>query len=208
MSAYSKFHKILKGPVKLVFGLKVHGVENLPEDEAGYLVCANHTSLLDVFLIAVAIEKRQVMFMAKAELFKIPVLKSIIKSLGAFPVNRGGADLASVKRTIGLLKEGNLVGIFPQGTRQRHVDPRTTEVKHGVGMFSYRAGTGVIPIFIKTKDNHVRLFKKTDLYIGESIKNEELGFEGGGMEEYTAAAEKIFDRICTIGETVASGDER
>lgn len=199
MSFYNNVYKIFAKPFRLMFGLHIHGEENLPE-EGGWLVCANHTSALDVIIVSLA-TRRQVMYMANAELFRVPVVRKLLSSLGAYPVHRGGADVTSIKKAISYLEEGDLVGIFPQGTRRPKVDPRTTPVKHGVGLISYRAKRGVIPMYIKTKNNHVRFFKRTDLYIGAPIEYGELGFTDGGMKEYNAAAELVFDRICTIGET-------
>lgn len=203
MSAYSKVYKILARPIRAIFRLRAHGTEKIPKS-GGYLICANHTSLWDVFIIAVSL-RRPVMFMAKKELFSVPLLGRIITALGAYPVNRGGADVGAIKKTVALLEKGEIVGIFPQGTRHPGEEPRDTEVKHGVGLISYRAKCGVIPAYIKTKKNHVRPFRRAEIFIGEPMEYENLGFADGGMKEYTAAAEMIFDRICTVGEA-SQGD--
>lgn len=200
MSFYNGLIKVARGPIKLLFRIKIKGRENLPPKEDGFLICANHTSLTDVFVLAASVN-RQIYFMAKAELFKIPVLSPLIRALGAFPVNRGGADVSSIKRTVSLITDGKTVGIFPQGTRHIGEDPRQTEVRHGVGLISYRAKCGIIPVFIKTKRRQVKLFRRTEVLIGKPIPYEELGFSDGGMHEYKAAAEYAFDKICTIGET-------
>lgn len=196
--SYSTVYKVFARPFRALFRIHIHGEENLPAD-GGYLVCANHTSIFDVVIVSVAV-RRQVMYMAKAELFRIPILGRILASLGAYPVNRGMGDVTSIKKSIAFLDNGELVGIFPQGTRRPGVDPRTTPLKHGVGMIAYRAKAGVIPMYIKTKNHHVRFFKRTDLYIGSPIEYGELGFTEGGMKEYNAAAGKVFDRICSLGE--------
>lgn len=199
MNAYKIIYALLVYPVKGLFRLKVRGLENLPEKGRGYIICANHTSLLDVFVMEAALD-RQVKFMAKKELFSIPVLRSLIRACGAFPVNRGGADVESIKNTISLLEKGDTVGIFPQGTRHAGENPRDTEVKHGVGLMVYRAKCGIIPAYIRTKKNQVKIFGKTELIIGKPVEYEDLGFTEGGMKEYRAAAELVFDRICTLGE--------
>ena len=113
MSFYNNVYKIFAKPFRLMFGLHIHGEENLPE-EGGWLVCANHTSALDVIIVSLA-TRRQVMYMAKAELFRVPVIRKLLSSLGAYPVHRGGADVTSIKKAISYLEEGDLVGIFPQG---------------------------------------------------------------------------------------------
>lgn len=199
MNAYKFYYKLLAGPVRCFFRLKVTGRENLPKDGKGYLLCSNHTSLLDVFIIEASVD-RQVKFMAKKELFSVPVLKHIISACGAFPVNRGGADVESIKKTVHLIEGGDTVGVFPQGTRHPGEPPRDTEAKHGVGLISYRAKCGVIPVFVKTKKRQVKFFRKTEIIIGRPIPYEELGFTEGGMNEYKSAAARIFDAICTLGE--------
>jgi len=195
---YSGLKKVLGGPLRLLFGIKAYGKENIPADR-GVIVCANHTSLFDVIVMAVAADV-QIRFMAKKELFSIPLLSSLIKALGAFPVDRKGGDVAAIRKTVSMLEDGSTVGIFPQGTRHAHKDPRETEVQHGVGLISYRAKCDIVPVFIKTKGHHVRPFKKTAIYFGEPVSYGELGYENGGKEEYKAAAELVFDRICSIGE--------
>lgn len=198
MSAYKNLYRILVHPIRAMFRIKVYGTENIPEN-GGYLICSNHTSLWDVFVIAVSLE-RQVMYMAKKELFSVPLLGKIISALGAYPVNRGAADISAIKKTVSLLKDENIVGVFPQGTRHPGENPRDTEVRHGVGLISYRAECGAIPVYIKTKNNQVRPFRRAELFIGKPIEYQSFGFKDGGMKEYTDAAEMIFDRICTIGE--------
>lgn len=198
MSAYSKVYKALAKPLRAIFSLKVEGETNL-ENNKGYLLCANHTGLLDVIVLAVSM-RRQPRFMGKKELFKIPVLKQLITALGAFPVDRGGNDVGAIRKTISLIEKGELVGMFPQGTRHPGVDPRTTEVKNGAGMIAYRAKCDVIPVYIKTKNNHTMLFRKTTVIFGTPISYEEFGFTDGGTKEYKAASQLIFDRICALGE--------
>ena len=100
---------------KLVYRLEVHGLENVPEDNA-YIVCPNHLSTLDPPLM-VAVFPRSVAFMAKQELFDIKFLRWWIDWLGAFAVNRESLAPSTIK-TVKKIKESNWVmGMFPQGTR-------------------------------------------------------------------------------------------
>lgn len=200
MGVYQFWYKLLARPLRALYRIKITGLENLPHNGKGYILCSNHTSLSDVFVIEASLD-RQVKFMAKKELFKIPVLKNVISALGAFPVDRGGSDVQSIKKTIALLENGDTVGIFPQGTRHQGEDPKNTEVKHGVGLIACRAKCGVIPVLIRTKKWQVKMFRKTEFIIRKPIEYSELGFTDGGMKEYNAAAEKIFAAICGEGET-------
>lgn len=196
----TKFYKFIRAiftrPLTALFRIRVTGANKLPD--GGYLLCANHTSMLDVLILSVGTQ-RQVRYMAKKELFGIPGLKQLITALGAYPVDRSGADVASIKRTIAMLGEGEAVCIFPQGTRRAGVDPAGTPVKNGIGMISWHAKTTVVPAYIKTDGNRVRFFRKTELIFGDPISFEELGMSGSGSAQYMAATEKIFSRICTLG---------
>jgi 1-acyl-sn-glycerol-3-phosphate acyltransferase len=190
---------ILGNIFKFFYRIKPHNRENEIFDKP-FIVCANHTSMLDVAAIVMSM-KTQIRFMAKKEAFKVPVLNWFIKSMGAFPVDRKGGDVGAIKKAISMLKEGECIGIFPQGTRIPYVNPRETEVKDGVGMIATRAGVGVIPVFIKNKSGKLKAFRRNDVIIGKYISPEELAFpELSGKEKYKAISEYIFDKVCALGE--------
>lgn len=197
---YDAYKKVLGGPAKAIFRVKAFGEENVPSDR-GVIVCANHTSFSDVIVMSASTDV-QVRYMAKKELFSVPIIGALVKALGAYPVDRKGGDVAALRQTVAMIGEGNAVGIFPQGTRHRGKNPRDTQVQHGVGLIAYRAKCDVVPVFIKTKNNHTHFFGKTEVHFGEVIPYEALGFEKGGKEEYKNAAELIFDRVCSIGENL------
>lgn len=195
MTFYQWIYNTLEPAVSALYRIEAHGVENIPAD--GAIVASNHTSFADVLVISAA-AKRQVRYMAKKELFKIPLLAPLIKALGAYPVNRGGPDVSSIKRTIELIEGGELIGIFPQGHRYGGQDPRTTEIKAGIGMITYRTKAPVVPVFLDGRSGKTRMFRKNVITFGEPIRFEELEFVKGGMTEYTHASQIIFNRICEI----------
>ena len=160
------------------------------------LIC-NHTAFSDVLALEVA-SKRQVFFMGKAELFKIPLLKQLITALGAFPVSRGGADITSIKRTISEIESGKIVGIFPQGTRCPKVDPRTTEVKGGVGMIAYRAKADILPVFIDGEAGKTKYFRRNRVIFGKVIPYAELEAAVDGKRDYQAMTEYAFSKVCEL----------
>ena len=201
MSFYKVMKGIFKYPLKAIFCVRVTGAENVPET-GGFLVCVNHTSMADVILIAIAM-KHQPRFMAKKEALSVPVVGAFLRSLGAFSVDRGGADVGAVKKAISLIEDGGVVSIFPQGHRYPKVAARSTPVRHGAGLIAYRASCGVLPMYIKTKSGQVKAFHRNEIVIGEPIPREALGFAEGGSAEYRRATELIFDRVCDIG--VAAG---
>lgn len=196
LKGYLKFKKTFGGIIRTLFRVHAHGTENEPES-GGLLICANHTSLFDVFVLG-AVLKRPMHFMAKAELFRIPVLRRMVKALGAYPVDRGGSDVSAIKKTLRYLENGDAVGLFPQGHRNKGVYPGDTEVKPGVGMIAYRSGVQVLPVFISTKNYAMRLFGRKDVYVGAPVTREELEFSSGGIQEYERAAGIVFDRILEL----------
>ena len=98
MSFYNFGRAVTNAFVHLLYHLKFEGLENIPEDR-GFILCSNHISDLDPILVAVRV-KPQCFFMAKEELFHIPVLASIVRALGAFPVARGKGDTAAIDRAV------------------------------------------------------------------------------------------------------------
>ena len=194
---YRVCHTLLAMLIRIIFRLKIIGLENEPETGA-HLVCANHMSLWDPVFMGACLKKRQVRFMAKAEIFKVPLVGWLVKSLGAFPVKRGASDLGAIRNTIGLLQKGECVGIFPQGTRHPGVDPRETEVKGGAGMCAYRGKCDVLPVAIVNKHRKMVFFTRNYVIIGKPIKYEELGITEGSKEEFEHASKVIFDRICDL----------
>lgn len=197
MSFYSGAKKVCSPIVKLLFRIKVTGLENVPE-EGGYLVCPNHTSMLDVVALAAAF-KRLLNFMAKKEIFRFKPFGALIRKLGAFPVDRGGSDVKAIKTAISLVEKGELVNMFPQGTRRKKVAPNTTPIKSGAGMIAFHAKRGAIPVFIKSKNNHLHIFGKTEIIIGKPIEYEDFGFTEGHMKEYERASRMIFSETCRLG---------
>lgn len=199
MTKFYKFMYAVFAPVfRFLLRPRIIGAEKLPE-EGGYIICANHTAICDVFLLALA-TKKQLRFMAKKELFSIPGLAQLITALGAFPIDRRGSDVKAIKKSLDMLKDGQIVCVFPQGTRHPGENPRDTEVKSGIGMISWHTKASIMPAFIKAHGNKVRLFRENQIIFGDLIPFEDLGFEKGGIAEYRAAAKTVFDKICDIGD--------
>ena len=101
--------------LKLIYKIEVNGIENIPKDNK-YLVCPNHLSTLDPPMLA-AVLPRNIAFMAKKELFNIPLLRWWIDWLGAFAVDRENLSPSTVKTVEAIYKSKWVLGIFPQGTR-------------------------------------------------------------------------------------------
>lgn len=197
--AYRIIYALLSGIVGFLLNIKVINKENEP-DEGGYIVCANHVSATDPIVLCYAFKKNQVHFMAKKELFKIPLLAQLIKILGAFPVDRSGSDVGAIKKAVSLVEEKKCMGIFPQGHRYAGEDPRKTKTKNGVALIATRTEADIIPCYIRRKKNKFRLFGRTYVIIGERIPFSSLNYNADESGEYLRITDIAFDKICTLGE--------
>lgn len=192
---------VLTYPLRFLCNMKVRGTENEPTTEQGaYLVIANHRTWADPIYLACVLKHGQPHFMAKKELFKIPLLNLLIRALGAYPVNRGGADVGAIKHTIEMLKAGVCVGMFPQGHRYNKVDPRKTPVKTGAAMIALKAGVPVLPVFIKVKNNKHFFLCRKEVIVGKPISIEEMNYDPEAPGEYQRVADYLFERVCELGD--------
>lgn len=144
------FYNLLRLLVRLIlqalFRWRVRGLENLPAT-GGLIIASNHISNLDPPVIGCALPlTRRIRFMAKIELFKNPAFRWVITQLGAFPVRRGLADRTAIRTALTLLKNGEVVGIFPEGTRSKTGELGRAEA--GLGMIAVRAGVPVVPVAV------------------------------------------------------------
>ena len=197
---YRRAHHALAKLVLRLFRVRVHFAEREPVD-GNYLLCCNHTAAMDPIVIAAALTRQQPHFMAKKELFRIPLLRGLMRILGAFPVDRAG-DVGALRTTVSLLEQGKCVGMFPQGTRCPGVAPAQTldRLKYGAGMLCMRAQVQVLPVCIRAKRNKLTLFGGADLIIGEPIPYKTLAIGEPGRVEYERITRIIFDRICELYE--------
>lgn len=174
--------------VRIYFRLTVHGKENVPKDRP-FILCCNHTSISDVvFLIAVC--PRPIHFMAKAELFKNPLVRWFLRKMGAFPVVRGSGGREALDRSIALLKNGEILGIFPEGTRSR--DGRPKKGKAGTAFIIAETGAPVLPVSIYRES--LKPFSKATLRIGELL-NEQIKTEENSKNELRRVTETIMGTI-------------
>jgi 1-acyl-sn-glycerol-3-phosphate acyltransferase len=149
---------------KVSHRVSVRGLEKLPVC-GPYIVASNHISNHDPILLA-AFLNHNIKFMAKKELFRVPVLRSIVKRLDAFPVHRNGIGIGAIRHAIRLLNMGQTVGIFPEGTRNR--DGRPIPYKPGVGFIATRSNCAVIvPVAICAQQR--RFFRSFHIVVGDPI---------------------------------------
>lgn len=183
---------IIRAFVSVIFRVRVEGEENIPKD-GGCMICANHISFWDPVMLMVYLT-RPVTFMAKAELFKIPVLSSILRAVKAFPVKRGTGDIGAVKAALKALKEENVLGIFPTGTREKKADK--LEVKAGIALIAAKAGTKVVPVYI---DTEFKWFKDVVLRVGKPIDFAEYKSVKLHAEDLDRLSKDVYGEILKLG---------
>lgn len=177
---------------KLFYRVKITGRENIPSTAA--VICANHTSMLDPFYVAVAFGwKDALVFMGKIEIFKIPLIGGLLRAIDAIPVDRGATAVSTLRDAINRLKEGRKVMIFPEGTRVRD-EADVSGAKNGAAMIACRANVAMIPVYI---DANKRLFGTVNVIIGKPV--ETGSFEGSGNAKYKAVVESVFGEILSLG---------
>lgn len=175
---------------KSMYKVEVIGEENFPK-EGGVLLCSNHISNFDPPVVGVACP-RTVHFMAKAELFEKPVGKAILNSIQAFPVKRGLGDKQALRNGLNVLKQGQVLGLFPEGTRSK-----TGEIGKGLagaGFFALKSNAKVVPCAII---GSYEKFKKLKIVFGPPIEMDEYRERKASAGETT---EMIMDEIRKLKE--------
>lgn len=152
---------------KLAFNLKVEGRENVPK-KGFFIVASNHVSAIDPFLVIHAIQ-RNVAYMAKVELFENKVARFFLDLLGAFAVDRAKLSVSTIKTVIGLKQTNWVLGIFPQGTREK--DGKMDNINKGFASFAKTLKCDILPVAITgmTKDQRKLFRGKMKIKIGKPI---------------------------------------
>jgi len=164
---------MVRAVIKLLYRIRVEGRGNFPKKGA-IVLCANHTYYKDLLIIG-SISPRKIHWMAKSELFRNPLFGALIKSLGAFSVNRGGNDRDSVKTVYNVLNSGAALGIFPEGTRVNDPDNRPP-YKRSFVTFAAKTGAAILPVAVSYGGGPFgrgRLFSRAVLSFGEAVRLEQ-----------------------------------
>ena len=179
----------------LLFPFKAVGKQNIPptSPDDRLIICSNHISFMDPVFLEMC-QKRHVFFMAKAELLEGRFANWFLgKQLGAFPVKRGKGDTGAIDRSEEIVKSGKLLGIFPEGTRSK--DGQLGRAKSGAALIASQTGASIIPVCIRTKGQHVRLFHKTIIEFGAPLSLEEMHLQDKEHPDLRYASRLIMEKI-------------
>jgi 1-acyl-sn-glycerol-3-phosphate acyltransferase len=169
--------------VRVLAPLRVYGSERVPRD-GGVVLALNHFSWLDPPAFGAACP-RTIYYMAKIEAHRIPGLGPFIRSFGAFAVRRGESDREAVRRMREVVREGNALGLFVEGTRQRAGVPGT--VMPGASMVALQEGVPVLPAAIHgSQDWRPGNFRPVSIAWGEPIRFDDLPRNAKGYREASA----------------------
>lgn len=194
MSLYSFLKKIAVVVFKAMYRINVYGKENIEDKEnrGNIIICANHTHEFDPIIISI-MYPRQIFWMAKKQLFKNKIVASFLSKLGAFPVDREETDLSTIKKSLNILKEDGVLGIFPEGTRVKKID--LENVKPGVGLIALKSNAAILPVYI---DGNYKLFSKINIYFGKEIDLSEYKNKKPTKDDYLFISKKILESIYSL----------
>lgn len=183
---YRIAHAIVYIWLHLRFRIRVEGKENIPD--GGCILAMNHTSNYDPPVVGTH-TPRKMYFMAKKELFANRLIGSVLSKLGAFPVNRGSADIKSLRHALKLVQDGKIFSIFIEGTRSRTGEMQMP--KRGIGFIASRSKVPVVPTYIYV--NRRGWFGRTGVIFGSPLTF-------AGEKDYEAIAEKVAAAISQLAE--------
>lgn len=178
---------------KIIFPFEIRGDRELI-DYNNLVICANHWSNWDPLFLSVVF-KKPIHWLAKIELFKIPILGGFLKSLGVIAIDRDGNDVKAMKNAMRVLKNGKILGVFIEGTRVKEVD--YNNAKAGAIVIGDKTKSPLLPVYIKSD---YKLFRKTKIIIGEEFfihKEENLKLLSSDYENYSI---KLLETIYNLDE--------
>ena len=153
---------------KVLFFVKIEGRENIPKDRNCVLM-GNHQCILDPLMLALCVPDREIHFMGKKELWNNKLLGWAFTKVHGFPVDRGNMDMGAIRTAMGVLKGGETLGIFPEGTRSR--DGYMLPLLSGASMLALRSGCEVIPVYI---DGRYKPFRRMTVRVGRAVEMDDL----------------------------------
>ena len=174
--------------------VRYHNLEALSLD-APYILIGNHNSMLDPFLIGWRCSRYQIRYLGKKELITNPLMRAVYRRLLMIPVDRHHTDMQAVRACLKTLKEGHVLGIFPEGTR--HKKTLMEEMESGVAMIALRGNVPILPAYITSKP---KFFRPIDCYYGEPFSVADIA-EGGVNRE---ACEQVMAKIVALYRDMAA----
>jgi 1-acyl-sn-glycerol-3-phosphate acyltransferase len=193
---YTIVETILRPILMFVYRVRITGREHVPKT-GPCVLAANHVSVMDGFFLGIAVT-RQVRFMAKMELHRVPIVKQILEGAGAFPVERGADAGRAVSAAVKLLEQGALVGVFPEGTS---LPDKKRGYKRGAARLALATGAPLVPVALvgthltlEPRTHRIRL-PRVRIVIGEPLRIERQEPTAEAATELTARLQKAIELL-------------
>ena len=165
--------------------VRYHHKERLPE-KPPYILISNHRSFMDPVIMAYIIKKYDITFLGKKELVKNKITSFVLRNMHIIPVDRHGTDMMAMRHCISAIRNGEILGIFPEGTR--HHTGLMDEIEGGVAMIALRSGAPLVPMYITPK---YHMFHRTHCYVGDLIPTDDLRAQGVNKDTCQALLQRI-----------------
>lgn len=185
---YHTLRLIARPLVGLIFPMRFHDRERVDALNAPYMILGNHKSFMDPIAVALGVRYDEIHFVGKKELGKIKLIDKFLKKLHGIMIGRGETDMAAMRKCMQTLKDGHVLGIFPEGTR--HQKDLMDHVETGAALIALRSKVPVIPVYIHGK---IRIFRLTHVYFGEPLPLEDLYAQGMNNDTVQALCTRIRD---------------
>lgn len=171
-----------------------HNREQLNMD-APYILIANHHSMLDPLYLSYACRKHEIRWLGKKEIAKMPVINWFAKKMNMIHVDRHNTDMAAMRQCMGAVKGGQVLGIFPEGTR--HQPSLMHEVESGTAFIALRAGVPLLPVYTTRK---ISFFRRAHTYVGQPMDITDLKAQGLNTETVDMLCKRIQETFWAMQE--------
>ncbi len=191
MNLYPLGKALTYGLVRIAFRMRYEGLEHIPPKTHGFILASNHRSNFDPLFIAHKVPG-SLHFMAKIELFKNRFIGWILRSVNAFPINRGSGDSTAMDTATQVIQNGGILVIFPEGHRSK--DGKPLRPRSGVGMLAAQTGADVLPCAV-CYGNKLSFRCTVTVRYGPLIPHKDLGLGEQGMSGIRDASKLVMSRI-------------
>ena len=176
----------------LFYPTRYHGLENIPT-EAPFILISNHKHWFDPLLIAVKIRAFEVRFLGKKELGKAKIAHYVLQKLHMILVDRHNSDMAAMRACVNVIRQGHVLGIFPEGTRCK--ETTMEHIESGAAFIALRCKVPLVPVLI---ERPCKLFRKNDVWFGKPLEVQDLYAEEINTETVARLMDRMCSGICTL----------
>lgn len=180
-----------------IFPLRFHNAQIVEEMQPPYIIMANHRSFADPMALAIKVKKYEIRFIGKRELAHGRLKSWLFSGLHMILVSRHATDMAAMRQCMQTLKDGHILGIFPEGTR--HQPEMMQEVESGTAIIALRARVPLLPVYI---DGKIRPFHITHIYYGKPMELDDLYAQGVNNDTAHQLCQRIHDVFYAMRDEV------